>query len=208
MPPLQPLPPLPGEVPGLFSSEELAKELMPLEQRRNEDENYSGPPSLYAYFIHRVQVRQPAPSPSPPLPCPQPCGHRPFRSPPPLFRTPPVTVHNPPCHFSFGTAQHDALPTGTPPTDTLAPPHLPPSQLNLHVVVSMDPANELFRSRLESNPALITRASVQWLDAWSGQGMMDIGRAKLMVRGGGRGEVEEDRRGGRQRQKKGGWGGR
>ena len=48
----------------------------------------------------------------------------------------------------------------------------------------MDPANELFRSRLESNPALITRASVQWLDAWSGQGMMDIGRAKLMVRGG------------------------
>ena len=49
-----------GEVPGLFSSEELAKELMPLEQRRNEDENYAGPPSLYAYFIHRVQVRQAA----------------------------------------------------------------------------------------------------------------------------------------------------
>ena len=42
-----------GEVPGLFSSEELAKELMPLEQRRNEDSNYTGPPTLYAYFIHR-----------------------------------------------------------------------------------------------------------------------------------------------------------
>ena len=45
----------------------------------------------------------------------------------------------------------------------------------------MAPANELFRSRLESNPALITRASVQWLDAWSGRGMADIGKAKLMV---------------------------
>ena len=44
-----------GEVPGLFSSEELAKELMPLEQRRNEDSNYTGPPTLYAYFIHRCE---------------------------------------------------------------------------------------------------------------------------------------------------------
>ena len=60
-PPIHSLPrPLPhlfllllGEVPGLFSSEELAKELMPLEQRRNEDASYQGPPSLYAYFIHR-----------------------------------------------------------------------------------------------------------------------------------------------------------
>ena len=51
--------------------------------------------------------------------------------------------------------------------------------MNLHVVVSMDPANEFFRPRLESNPALITRASVQWLDAWSQKGMMDIGKAKL-----------------------------
>ena len=65
----------------------------------------------------------------------------------------------------------------------VTPLHSSPSRvrLNLHVVVSMDPANELFRSRLESNPALITRASVQWLDAWSGRGMADIGKAKLMV---------------------------
>jgi hypothetical protein len=37
----------------LFSSEELAKELMPLEARRNEDTTYNGPPTLYAYFIYR-----------------------------------------------------------------------------------------------------------------------------------------------------------
>lgn len=45
--------PCPGEIPGLFSSEELAKELMPLEQRKNDDVSYSGPSSLYAYFVYR-----------------------------------------------------------------------------------------------------------------------------------------------------------
>lgn len=42
-----------GEVPGLFTSEELAKELMPLEGIKNNDSSYSGPPTLYAYFTHR-----------------------------------------------------------------------------------------------------------------------------------------------------------
>lgn len=51
--------------------------------------------------------------------------------------------------------------------------------MNLHVVVSMDPGNELFRSRCESNPALITRASVQWLEGWSSKGMRAIAEAKL-----------------------------
>mmetsp|Transcript_33539 Transcript_33539/g.74227 ORF Transcript_33539/g.74227 Transcript_33539/m.74227 type:complete len:2007 (+) Transcript_33539:3-6023(+) len=90
-----------GEVPGLFSNEELAKELMPLEQRKNEDNAYSGPPSLYAYFTYRVQR-------------------------------------------------------------------------NLHIVVSMDPSNELFRARCESNPALFTRCSMQWLDVWSTKAMAHI----------------------------------
>jgi hypothetical protein len=40
-------------VPGLFSNEELAKELMPLEATRNADTAYSGPPSLFAYFTFR-----------------------------------------------------------------------------------------------------------------------------------------------------------
>lgn len=42
-----------GEVPGLFSNEELAKELMPLEQKKNEDNTYSGPNTTYAYFTYR-----------------------------------------------------------------------------------------------------------------------------------------------------------
>lgn len=54
-------------------------------------------------------------------------------------------------------------------------------QINLHVVVSMDPSNELFRSRCESNPALITRASIQWLETWSNKGMNEISAAKLKV---------------------------
>lgn len=54
-------------------------------------------------------------------------------------------------------------------------------QINLHLVVSMDPSNELFRSRCESNPALITRASIQWLETWSNKGMNEISAAKLKV---------------------------
>lgn len=45
----------------------------------------------------------------------------------------------------------------------------------------MDPSNELFRSRCESNPALITRASIQWLETWSNKGMNEISAAKLKV---------------------------
>jgi dynein heavy chain 2 len=44
-----------GEVPGLFTTEELAKELMPLEGIKNNDSSYSGPPTLYAYFTHRCE---------------------------------------------------------------------------------------------------------------------------------------------------------
>jgi dynein heavy chain 2 len=43
----------------------------------------------------------------------------------------------------------------------------------------MDPSNELFRSRCESNPALITRASVQWLESWSATGMKDIAASRI-----------------------------
>ena len=47
-------------------------------------------------------------------------------------------------------------------------------QANLHIAVSMDPSNELFRPRCESNPALFNRCSVQWLEAWSAKGMAYI----------------------------------
>ncbi|MEW5298927.1 MAG: hypothetical protein WDW36_001997 [Sanguina aurantia] len=95
-----------GEVPGLFTPEELAKELAPLGRARDDDPTYSGPPSSYAYFIHRVQK-------------------------------------------------------------------------HLHVAVSMDPSNEEFRQRCESNPALFTRCDIQWLDGWSTQGMVHISSLKL-----------------------------
>lgn len=77
-------PPSPLQVPGLFTAEELAKELTPLEDQRKADPVYSGPADAYSYFMHRVR-------------------------------------------------QH------------------------LHLVVSLDPSHEQFKSRLESNPALLTR---------------------------------------------------
>mgnify|MGYP001807110782 CR=1 FL=1 len=50
---------------------------------------------------------------------------------------------------------------------------------NLHIVVSMDPSNEMFRSRCEANPALFTRCSVQWLEGWSVKGLQQIAAARL-----------------------------
>ncbi len=50
---------------------------------------------------------------------------------------------------------------------------------NLHIVVSMDPSNEMFRSRCEANPALFTRCSVQWLEGWSIKGLQQIAAARL-----------------------------
>jgi hypothetical protein len=44
-------------VPGLFSAEELAKELAPLEALRSRDGAYGGPATGHAYFLHRVRQR-------------------------------------------------------------------------------------------------------------------------------------------------------
>eukprot|EP00899_Mesostigma_viride_P029629 jgi/Mesvir1/9851/Mv22388-RA.1 len=50
---------------------------------------------------------------------------------------------------------------------------------NLHVVLSMDPRNPLYELRCESNPALFTRCSVQWLGTWQPSGMQFVPRALL-----------------------------
>nr|ADI46936.1 DHC1bm [Volvox carteri f. nagariensis] len=50
---------------------------------------------------------------------------------------------------------------------------------NLHIVVSMDPANDQFRTRCEANPALFTRCSVQWIEGWSTKGLQQIAGARL-----------------------------
>nr|BBC28429.1 cytoplasmic dynein 1b heavy chain [Yamagishiella unicocca] len=44
-----------GEVPGLFTPEELAKELAPLDKARDEDPLYTGPSNSYAFFSYRVR---------------------------------------------------------------------------------------------------------------------------------------------------------
>jgi dynein heavy chain 2 len=41
---------------------------------------------------------------------------------------------------------------------------------NLRVVMCMDPDNREFAGRCQSNPALYTRCSLQWWDAWSRDG--------------------------------------
>jgi dynein heavy chain 2 len=51
-----------GEVPGLWSNDELTKEVAPLESARDADANWRGPPGaagLYAYFLHRIKVGLP-----------------------------------------------------------------------------------------------------------------------------------------------------
>lgn len=45
-----------NQVPGLWTAEELAKELTPLEEQRKADAAYAGPPDAYAYFLHRVSA--------------------------------------------------------------------------------------------------------------------------------------------------------
>lgn len=53
---------------------------------------------------------------------------------------------------------------------------------NLHIVISMDPSNEMFRGRCESNPALLTRCGVQWLGPWTVAGASHIANVRMQVR--------------------------
>jgi len=50
---------------------------------------------------------------------------------------------------------------------------------NLHIVISMDPENSNYQARCESNPALFTHCSVQWLDSWSASGMEAVAQTQL-----------------------------
>ena len=42
---------------------------------------------------------------------------------------------------------------------------------HLHLVLSMDPSNPGFWAKCESNPALFTQCSIQWIDTWSRESM-------------------------------------
>ena len=50
---------------------------------------------------------------------------------------------------------------------------------NLHIVISMDPQNSNYQARCESNPALFTHWSVQWLDSWPASGMVAVAQTQL-----------------------------
>jgi dynein heavy chain 2 len=45
---------------------------------------------------------------------------------------------------------------------------------NLRVVLAMDPTNTKFTSRCQSNPAIFTQCSIQWIESWSKQGLARI----------------------------------
>lgn len=108
-----------GEVPGLFTPDELAKELLHLEPRAAEDAAWqahlaalpsplSGAAALQAYLLHRVRR-------------------------------------------------------------------------NLHVVLCMDPAHELFRLRCESNPALLGACCVLWWPGWALATLQQLPASRLQV---------------------------
>ena len=47
---------------------------------------------------------------------------------------------------------------------------------NLRIVVSLNPSNPEYRSRVQSNPALLTHSAVQWMDSWSPEAIAAVGR--------------------------------
>ena len=52
-------------------------------------------------------------------------------------------------------------------------------QRNLHVALSMDPTNDSFLLRCESNPAIYTRCAILWDGGWSDNGMREVSRSVL-----------------------------
>eukprot|EP00743_Colponemidia_sp_Colp-15_P007052 GILK01007609.1.p1 GENE.GILK01007609.1~~GILK01007609.1.p1 ORF type:complete len:2172 (-),score=437.61 GILK01007609.1:43-6558(-) len=52
-------------------------------------------------------------------------------------------------------------------------------QANLRIVLSMDPTNPSFAVACASNPALYTRCSIVWMDAWSRDSMKEVVEAQL-----------------------------
>lgn len=50
---------------------------------------------------------------------------------------------------------------------------------NLKIVISMDPANDQFQSRCESNPALFTKCNIQWWNTWSPETLKYVATTSL-----------------------------
>ncbi len=49
----------------------------------------------------------------------------------------------------------------------------------VHIVLVMDPRNDSFRLRCESNPALYTKCVIEWWDSWTREGMSYIPQVLL-----------------------------
>jgi dynein heavy chain 2 len=52
-------------------------------------------------------------------------------------------------------------------------------QKNLHIILSLDPTHPDFAMRCESNPALFSRCTILWLEAWSKEGMLQVPKMRL-----------------------------
>eukprot|EP00967_Tisochrysis_lutea_P004021 scaffold4807_cov26-Tisochrysis_lutea.AAC.1 len=155
-----------GEVPGLFTNEELNKELAPLEQQKNEDPTYTGPNNTYVYFTHRTYLHWGQAFTNF---CSQTLGVMQSTQ---LKSSTAVVVYS---------SKSDAMHHNSNLPLLLSRAKCRVSQ-NLHIAISMDPSNDLFRPRCESNPALLSRCAVQWLDRWSDSTKTHIARMRLKVR--------------------------
>lgn len=52
---------------------------------------------------------------------------------------------------------------------------------NLHVVLVMNPENDEYARRCQSNPSILEKCSVQWLETWSVDGMKQLTLRKMKV---------------------------
>ena len=52
-------------------------------------------------------------------------------------------------------------------------------QKKLHIILSLDPTHPDFALRCESNPALYSRCTILWLEAWSKVGMLEVPKMML-----------------------------
>jgi len=139
-----------GEVPGLFSGAELEKELQALEAVQADDPLATAL-SAYQFFVQRVRkVRGGSGSCSLVLGCCCSLG---------LVGTTAVAP------LGLAACLHS---TWTVLTCSL-------NAQNMRVVVSLSPVHADYLARLQANPALLTRCSVQWMDAWSGDALEAIG---------------------------------
>lgn len=153
-----------GEVPGLYSPEELEPLLSPLKDSASQD-GFNEP--LYNYFSHSQFLHLVSPSL---FVCP--CGWLCFCRIKSIllilskYIVSPLLLH---C-FTSTTARLQVVP--------LSSDHVvffrSGIQQNLHIVLIMDCSNSNFTINCESNPAFYRKCSVQWMEGWTESSMKKV----------------------------------